>query len=56
MAAEVKKGIDTTKNPIPFEMAQIPGPEHGQVLHAEGYGRNNQEGQEASARCGSRAL
>ena len=27
MAAEVKKGIDTTKNPIPFEMAQIPGPE-----------------------------
>ena len=27
MAAEVKKGIDTTKNPIPFEMAQVPGPE-----------------------------
>ena len=27
MAGEVKKGIDTTKNPIPFEMAQIPGPE-----------------------------
>lgn len=27
MAAEAKKGIDTTKNPIPFEMAQIPGPE-----------------------------
>jgi len=27
MAAEVKKGIDTTKNPVPFEMAQIPGPE-----------------------------
>jgi len=28
MAAETKpKGIDTTKNPIPFEMAQIPGPE-----------------------------
>lgn len=27
MAAEAKKGIDTTRNPIPFEMAQIPGPE-----------------------------
>ncbi len=27
MAAEVKKGIDTTKNAIPFEMAQVPGPE-----------------------------
>ena len=27
MAAEVKKGIDTTKNPIPFEMAQITGPQ-----------------------------
>lgn len=27
MAAEPKKGIDTTKNPVPFEMAQIPGPE-----------------------------
>jgi acetyl-CoA decarbonylase/synthase complex subunit epsilon len=28
MAAETKpKGIDTTRNPIPFEMAQIPGPE-----------------------------
>jgi acetyl-CoA decarbonylase/synthase complex subunit epsilon len=27
MAAEVKKGVDTTKNAIPFEMAQIPGPE-----------------------------
>jgi acetyl-CoA decarbonylase/synthase complex subunit epsilon len=27
MAAEVKKGIDTTKNAVPFEMAQIPGPE-----------------------------
>jgi len=30
MAAEVKPkatGIDTTKNPVPFEMAQIPGPE-----------------------------
>jgi acetyl-CoA decarbonylase/synthase complex subunit epsilon len=24
---EIKMAIDTTKNPIPFEMAQIPGPE-----------------------------
>jgi acetyl-CoA decarbonylase/synthase complex subunit epsilon len=27
MAAEVKKGVDTTKNPIPFDIAQYPGPE-----------------------------
>ena len=24
---EIKMAIDTTKNPLPFEMAQIPGPE-----------------------------
>jgi acetyl-CoA decarbonylase/synthase complex subunit epsilon len=27
MAAEVKKGIDTTRNPVPFDLAQYPGPE-----------------------------
>jgi hypothetical protein len=27
MAAEAKKGVDTTKNPVPFDLAQYPGPE-----------------------------
>ena len=41
MAAEAKKGVQyTTKNPVPFEMAQVPGPER-LSLYAEGYGRNN---------------
>lgn len=56
MAAEVKKGIDTTKNAVPFEGQPRSRAGDGQDIHAEGHRRHHQKSQEASARCGGGVL